>query len=136
MINLICQSGPFGDETSNYDVKTNAKTVGEFIDMVLSERNSEWGEVCIRREDSYFDGSICVCNYSNGKVNRKAKNLDAYRNAKIKNIFANGGWSCMRYDITVEDYESLPEQDRREFQYVYFGWQRKQRIHTTRTTEN
>lgn len=43
MINLIYQSGPFGDETSNYDVKTDAKTVGEFIDMVLSERNFEWG---------------------------------------------------------------------------------------------
>ena len=123
MINLIYQSGTFGDETSNYDVKTNAKTVGEFIDMALSERNSEWGEVCIRREESYYDGSICVCDYSHGEIRRKATEWEAYRSAKIKTIFANGGWSCMRYDITVEDYESLPQQDRAEFRRVYFGYE-------------
>ena len=124
MIDLIYKSGPFGDETSNYNVNTDAKTVGEFIDMVLSERGNEWGEFCIRREDDPFDGSICVCDYSHGKIRRKAKDWDAYRNAKIKSIFANGGWSLMGYDITVEDHESLPEQDRKEFQYVYFGQQK------------
>ena len=122
MINLIYESGPFGDQTYNYDVNTDAKTVGEFIDMVLSERVDEWGQFCIRKEENPFDGSICVCDYSNGKVGRKAKDLDAYRNAKIKSIFANGGWSAMGYDITVEDYESLPQQDRAEFRQVYFGY--------------
>ena len=53
-----------------------------------------------------------------------------------ENVLAQSILLAIGYDITVEDYESLPEQDRREFQYVYFGWQRKQRIHTTRTTEN
>lgn len=119
MIKLNYESGPFGDETSNYSVDTDAVYVVQFIEQVLKERSDEWGEILIRSNDNPED--ICVCSYKRGAIEHRASNYDTYGTAKIKSIFANGGWSKMSYNIKVEDFDSLPKQDKNEFQLIYFG---------------
>jgi len=113
-------SGPFGDETTNYLVGTSAKIVGDFIKLVLDNFKNEWGEVCIRQNRAPFD-KMCVCAYNRGKIIRKADNYEAYANARIRSIRANGGWGSMGYDIEIDDFDSLPKQTSENFQMVYFG---------------
>lgn len=121
MIDLVYKSGPFGDETSYYNVRTDAAFVVQFIEQVLKERGNEWGEICLAKEGSHAH-DICVCEYRYGKITRRATEYDSYGVAKIKSISANGGWSAMSYEIQVENYDELPKQSREEFQQVYFGW--------------
>lgn len=120
MLEFIYERGPFGDETSNYTVKTEVKTVGELIEQVIKERSQEWGTFCLEDKNSHAH-NICICEYRYGVITRKAKNFDIYSKAKIISVFANGGWSAMSYAVKVEEYEKLPEQSREEFLYVYFG---------------
>ena len=119
MIKLNIEGGPFGDCTSNYNVETDAKDVAGFVEAVVKEMPDEWGEICIRSDNHI--GDICVCSYKRGTIERKASAYNVYGAARIKSIFANGGWGLMSYDITVDDFEALPEQDRKEFQIVYWG---------------
>lgn len=121
MINLKYIKGPFGDETSYYNVETNATLVIQFIEQVLKERSNEWGEICLAKEGSHAH-DICVCEYRYGKITRMATEFNSYGVAKIKSISANGGWSAMSYEIQVENYDELPKQSREEFRRVYFGW--------------
>ena len=120
MIELKYKSGPFGDETSNYTVETDAVFVVQFIEQVLKERDKEWGTILLSKEGSWQD-EICVCEYRYGKIIRRASEYDSYGIAKIKSIFANGGWSAMNYTIQIEDYDKFPEQSREEYLQVYFG---------------
>ena len=120
MIKLNFAGGPFGDETSNYHVKTDATYVVQFIEQVLKERSNEWGEICISNT-GVSNHEICVCEYRYGKITRRATEYDSYGAAKIKSISSNGGWSLMSYDIQVENYDELPKQSREEFLQVYFG---------------
>lgn len=119
MIKLNYERGPFGDETSNYSVETDAINVAQFIEQVLKEKTGEWGEILISSNDC--SENMCVCSYKKGTIERRASNYDTYGTAKIKSILANGGWTKMRYEINVEDFDSLPKQDREEFQIVYWG---------------
>lgn len=121
MIELEYKNGPFGDETSYYNVKTDAKYVVQFIEQVLKERGNEWGEILLAKEGSH-DHDICVCEYRYGKITRRAAEYDSYGVAKIKSISANGGWSAMSYEIQVENYDELHKQGRDEFLRVYFGY--------------
>ena len=120
MVKLNFESGPFGDCTSNYNVDTNAECVAKFIEEVVKESPYEWGQFCIRA-DNAGDRDICVCSYKKGKVIRKSLNYGTYGAAKIKSIFANGGWGAMSYDIKVENFAELPKQDKNEFQLIYWG---------------
>lgn len=120
MIKFNFKSGPFGDCTTNYDVETDAANVAQFIEEAVKENPDEWGEFCIRA-DNVSDRDVCVCTYNKGKFERKASNYDSYGAAKIKSVFANGGWSKMSYDIKVEEFDALPKQDKEEFQFVYWG---------------
>ena len=119
MIKLNYESGPFEDETSNYSVDTDAVYVVQFIEQVLKERSGEYGEILILPNKNL--GDMCVCSYKRGAIERRASNYDTYGTAKIKSIFANGRWSKMSYYIKVEDFNSLPKQDKDEFQIVYWG---------------
>ena len=120
MIKFKQTNGPFGDATSNYAVETDATTVSEFIEQILKERNNEWGEVCIEDKNG-IASSICVCEYRYGNITRKASNYHIYGKARIKSIFANGGWSKMSYAVEVVEYNTLPTQSREEYLQVYFG---------------
>lgn len=121
MIKLNNAGGPYGDGTTSYNVETDVANVGAFIQEVLKEYPQDWGHFRIRTNNT-DKRDICVCSYSYGKIERKASNYDTYGTAKIKSIFANGGWSAMNYDITVEDFDTLPEQEKEEFQITYWGW--------------
>ena len=112
----------FGDETQNYDVKTNAKSVAQFIEQILKERSNDWGTICIKKANGLAH-SICVCEYKRGKITRQAVKYNSYGTAKIQSIFSNGGWSSMNYVIKVKDFDELPMQSRKEFRQVYFGWE-------------
>lgn len=122
MVKLIYKSGPFGDCTSNYDIQTDATTVAEFIEQVLKERSGEHGQFCIHQEGKRWPNK-CVCSYDMGAIKRKATDFDAFVEARIKSISANGGWSAMGYDIAVEDFDSLPEQSRKDFEITYWGYE-------------
>ena len=112
MIKLNYERGPFGDETSNYSVDTDAVYVVQFIEQVLKERSGEWGEVFISSDDNHE--RMCVCSYNRGAIECRVSNYDTYGTAKIKSIFANGGWSKMSYVIKVEDFNSMPKQDKED----------------------
>lgn len=122
MICLEYKSGPFGDGTSFYNVKTDAISVHQFIEQVLKERSNEWGEICLVKGDG---SKICVCEYRYGGIARKATEYDSYGIARIKSISANGGWTAMSYDIQVENGDEIPKQTREEFLQVYFGFHKR-----------
>ena len=120
MIKLLYESGPFGDETTNYIVDTDNTYVSDFINEALKEFPEEWGSVCIFHNNPTVD-TICVCSYKHGAIERKALDYEAYSKAKIKSISSNGGWSAMNYDIEVEDFDALPKQEKNDFCMTYWG---------------
>lgn len=94
-IELVYMRGPFGDETSNYDLKfEKGTTVQDVIDFVLS-RTGEWGSIRIDRGKSR-----CKLEYKYGKVTSDNIPPDL-KSRKIRSGFSNGGWSLMSYDLTI-----------------------------------
>lgn len=86
-----------GDCTASYNVTDyKSTTVGEFIDEVLKEFPSEWGEF----RDEYDNQ---IAKYNNGTI--VATNFSAVRliDRRIVKIVGDGGWSRMDYLITIED---------------------------------
>ena len=123
MIDLRYKAGPFGDCTSNYDVRADAKTVGEFIDKILAgEMPDNYITICIRA-DRKKDVAVVEIYREMGSgryyIKRKAESYEVYRAVTISSIFANGGWGRMNYDIKSD--ADFPEQDRSDFKRVYFG---------------
>jgi len=117
-IKFVHTGGPFGDCTDNYDIETNATTVGEFMSAVLGRDNFQ--TFCIRRGNGISSGDVCMAYATRGKITRKATNYDSLSSMKIAQVKVNGGWGNMTYDVWVED--ELPAQDRKEFQMVYWGY--------------
>ena len=116
MIKFKQIGGPYGDSTSWYEVQTDAKTVGEFIDE--ASKIERYGQFCIRRNPLE---NICVAAFSENTVIRKAEKYDTYAAAVIEKVDANGGWGMMGYDIKVKNEQYLPDQPWEEFQAVYWG---------------
>ena len=86
-----------GDETTPYAVtEYKAKTVGEFINEVLTERPREWGYFAVKTKGMGFLGSPRI-EYRYGKM------LDEmpaeWQNLEIRKIESCGGWSAMDYLI-------------------------------------
>lgn len=49
---MVCTGGPYGDACSSYDVELDRTcTVQEFIEMVLKEKQNEWGNFTITTEE-------------------------------------------------------------------------------------
>ena len=83
-----------GDCTATYSVtEYKATTVGEFINEVLVERPSEWGDFW----DSHHN---LIAEYKHGNIVFITTRL---MNRRIIKIFGDGGWSRMDYLITTED---------------------------------
>ena len=95
-ITLVHKQGPFGDETSIYDVHINRQnlTVNELIKYVLTIKD-EWGYIDIG--DTFPREHRLEYRY--GKIIS-----DTIPTAKkqqcISNCFASGGWTRMDYIIT------------------------------------
>lgn len=121
MVEFRKTGGPFGDATSNYEVLTDAKTVGEFIGNLLDRKYKDsCAKFVLRTPDGSFDNELCMCYAQDGEIVRRASKYDSLTSLKVIGVKANGGWGSMLYDITIEG--ELPKQDREEFQMVYFGF--------------
>ena len=59
-IKLIHVAGPFGDETSKYNIVFPNMTIADFILTVLKENPDEWGTI-------RFNGEI-ICEYKKGNT--------------------------------------------------------------------
>lgn len=102
MFKLNHIGGPYGDETSRYDVILGKEyTVSEFINTVLDECKDEWGCIGIHKPRTIF-GDPCV-DYFHGDFKTDPSVMDEYANRKIKHVMAHGGWSNMDYRIYLED---------------------------------
>ena len=90
---LIHRAGPFGDETSGYDVSIPEDiSVEEFVQMVIIQKPNEWGKItCGRRQ---------IADYKHGELMR-GPDYDALKNAHIAAVSAHGGWSLMDYNIVI-----------------------------------
>lgn len=94
-IELVYMRGPFGDETSNYDLKfEKGTTVQDVIDFALS-RKKEWGTIWISGKKSRYK-----MEYRSGKTILD-EIPDTIKSKRIERGFANGGWSLMSYDLTI-----------------------------------
>lgn len=94
-IELVYMEGPFGDETSNYDLKFEKRTtVQDVIDFALSERN-EWGTIRVSGKKSRYK-----MEYKYGKTILD-EIPDTIKSKRIERGFANGGWSLMSYDLVI-----------------------------------
>lgn len=96
LLEFKCTGGPYGDETSSYDVKVNKKfvTVNDIINYVL-DKKYEWGYICINShgltEDfEYRYGTIIKDNIP-----------EEIKSSNINSITASGGWSRMDYYIKI-----------------------------------
>lgn len=124
-------SGPHSDETSWYSIQTDAKTVKEFIDLLLDGKtNDRFITVCIRkRNDASKD--VAVAYIESGELQtgnrdskcyivRKSDKYESYLNVSIEKIEANGGWGNTTYNIYTTD--DIEEQDRDDFAMTYWGY--------------
>jgi hypothetical protein len=119
-------SGPHGDATCWYTVKTSAKTVGEFIDLILAGvSNDNYATIVLRHKAEYRkEAAIAYIMERQGVFNmeRKCQDYEEYRAVKFTEAKANGGWGAMSYDLFTED--DFKNQERDDFMLTYFGWKR------------
>lgn len=83
-----------GDCTASYSISDyKAKTIGEFVDEVLTECKEEWG---------YFtdENYNIISEYSDGHLLKKISEKIAKK--RISKIYGDGGWTRMDYRIKTE----------------------------------
>ena len=96
--------GPFGDCTCSYKVTTNSEcTVREVINKIIT-RNSEYGTIRLLHGNRVKTPHSHRIEYKYGQFVGDPEIIlgDQQLNMNVVTIFANGGWSCMNYDIIVK----------------------------------
>ena len=86
-------TGPYSVEISK------PMTVKEFIDELLSEYPSEWGDIRFR--------DLC-CRYSRGKLYDSVP--DKYLDRQIEEVSGGGGWTYSVFNLRLKE----TEEERRE----------------------
>lgn len=103
--------GPYGDATSNYDVTVpEGTTVKDFIRYIAGDysvKKGEWGNIILFYNDKpEFPNRVPLVEYKRGHAwFTPGCNDDIYakvRDKVITKVRANGGWSCMGYDLYVD----------------------------------
>lgn len=104
MFELIQNTPVGGDCTCGYGVKLDREyTVAGFVNTVLKNYANEWGIFEVKR-GSKAVGSF---EYSYGNCNLTDKPDADYRDCKIKEAYASGGWSRMDYTLYIEKVENV-----------------------------
>ena len=116
-VKYVRTGGPFGDATCNYDVITNATTLGEFITAILGKDNYQ--TFCLYTDKDKSNSGVCAAYALDSAITRRASNYDSLVSMKLKKVKANGGWGNMTYNVWVKG--DLPKQDRKEFERIYWG---------------
>ena len=102
MIN-VTYGKPYSDDTWDYIITTDNKTVGDFINEVLKNKN-EWGYFGIYNSKNNSAFGNPRCEYSDGKIIGEPLSQE-YLNKEIKSISGSGGWSRSDYLFVVERSE-------------------------------
>ncbi len=95
-IHRIYKEGPFGDETSLYDIIfPEGITVAEFIETIVEENPKEWGD--------FLHGfrNPVIAEYQQGKIVYKPE-FEKVKDKIVESAKANGGQSLMSYDLSFK----------------------------------
>lgn len=84
--------GPYGDETSNYDVTSDSKTARDFVNDVLVHYKGEWGYFSLDGKRYEYRYGALLNDIPDEVLDREI----------VYPIKANGGWSLMSYRITLK----------------------------------
>lgn len=89
---MVCTGGPYGDACSSYDVELDRTcTVQEFIEMVLKEKQNEWGNFTITTDFQYiYKNQKDNCEYKHGKITDGFKKQETKKRF-ISKVIAHGG---------------------------------------------
>ena len=99
MIN-ITYGKPYSDDTWEYIITTDNKTVGDFICEVLKDKD-EWGYFGIYDSKTISALGNPKCEYSDGRIIGKPLPQE-YLNKEIKSVSGSGGWSRSDFLFMVE----------------------------------
>ena len=91
----------YEDEVKYLVMDVKAKTVGEFVQEVLSERKDEWGD--IEGGDPLFSEKLC--SYCKGELVEEPDK--DYIDLEIEDVFAHGGYTKVDYLITYKKYKVI-----------------------------
>jgi hypothetical protein len=96
-IELVHVAGPFGDETSQYEVNFPENiTVEEFINIAVSQYPKWWGDFEVP------DHKHNVAKYSYGDITILDETLyETVKDKKVSAVTAYGGWTLMTYNINT-----------------------------------
>ena len=87
------------DCTAPYDiVDYQAKTAVEFINEMLQQRKSEWGDIEVWADNNPLDYKRI--NYKRGELLEEIP--DAWQYKEVTKVIAAGGWGRMDYRIYVK----------------------------------
>lgn len=94
MIERICIDGPFGDETSAYNVKlSQGMTVAAFLAQLVKTYPKEWGSLYINGKE--------IGDYCCGDLLFNTSDVNEYMDYFIISVEACGGWGLMDYHIYI-----------------------------------
>lgn len=93
----------YGDDTWDYLITTDNKTVGDFIREVLKNKN-EWGYFGIYNSKTISAFGNPRCEYSFGDIIGDPLPQE-YLSKEIKSVSGSGGWSRSDYLFVVERNE-------------------------------
>ena len=95
---MVCTGGPYGDACSSYDVELDRTcTVQEFIEMVLKEKQNEWGNFTITTDFQYiYKNQKDNCEYKHGKI------TDGFKKQKVY-IKSYSAWRLDKYGLLYQN---------------------------------
>ena len=100
MIDRICIDGPFGDETSIYNVKSSERmTVAAFLAQLVKTYPKEWGSLYINGKE--------IGEYRCGTLLFDTFDVNEYLDCLVISIEARGGWGLMDYHIYIGEKYNL-----------------------------
>lgn len=104
---LIHIGGPYGDCTSDYESAFDQPFKVKDLLAFIEKQTDEWGTIKFYLTSPYPYDCLSV-SYKHGIINYEdfnkfsgKKNQNIF-NTVIKKITANGGWSLMDYQVTLE----------------------------------